>query len=45
MHGDLEEIIYMEEPVYFLEDKSKACLFEKLFVWVKINFKAVVSLV
>jgi hypothetical protein len=29
LHGDLEEIIYMEQPNGFVENKSKVCLFKK----------------
>lgn len=29
LHGDLEEIIYMEQSEGFVEDKSKVCLLKK----------------
>jgi hypothetical protein len=39
LHGDLEEIIYMEQPEGFVEDKSKVCLFKKSLYGLKQSHK------
>ena len=45
LHGDLEEEIYMKKPKGFMVKGKKelVCKLEKVYVWVKIVTKDVVS--